>query len=365
MDKIMAHSSDFQHFQEGAKRLEIAMGGIPDRVPVYAQIHEFAMKEMGISARDFYTTPELLVPACLEITEKMGIDVAAVDYDVYNIEAEALGQKVIYFDDHMPDVDRATPLIRGPDDLYKIRTPDFDQDARFPMVLEVQSLWEKLTGVSPTLQFTAPFSLAANIRGIEPLIMDILTNPGFARGIFDAIVEEILTPWILFQKKCFPRAKAVGGADATASIPVLNLKLVEEWVVPYILKLRTICGPEVYVPNWIGERYLKDPVAMLDLKRQVSPDFVEGQDPDVAALRPEFYKTYAEEHDLPLVLGVGAGFLAQASPREVTARVKDYIQVGGANGCFALYLCNLGANTPAENIRAAIRTVHDFGKYNS
>jgi len=360
MDKIIAHPSDFQHFQEGAKRLETAMGGIPDRVPVFAQIHEFAMKEIGISARDFYTTPEILVPACLEITQKMGIDVAAVDYDVYNIEAEAMGQDVIFFDDHMPDVDRARTLIQGPDDLHKISTPNFDQDARFPMVMEIQTLFEKLTGVIPTLQFTAPFSLAANIRGIEPLIMDILTNPGFARGLFDAIVEEILAPWILYQKKYFPSTKAVAGADATASIPVLNLKLIKEWVVPYILKLRQICGPEVYVPNWIGERHLKDPAAMLDLKLQVSPDFVEGQDPDVAALGPEFYKAYAEEHELPLILGVGAGFLAQATPQEVKARVKHYIQAGGANGRFSLYLCNLGANTPVENIRAAIRTVHAF-----
>jgi hypothetical protein len=327
-------NKDYSSFQEGAKRLDDAMKGTPDRVPVYAQLHEFAMKELGIPPKIFYTTPEIIVPASLEVAEQYGIDVGFVDYDVYNIEVEALGQKVIFFEDHMPDVDRSAPLITGPDDLDKIRTPDFDTEGRFSTVIEMHAIFEKLTGVAPSLQFCAPFSMAANIRGIEQLIMDILLNPDFARGLFDAIVEEVLAPWILYQKEHFPNATSIGGSDASASLPILNLTLLKEWVVPYIQRLREICGPEVYVPNWVGEKYLEEPEEMLALKLLVSPDFLEGQDPDIEALGPAFYKEYAKEHDVPLVLGVGAGFLAQAAPGEVTERVKHYAEVGGKNGRF-------------------------------
>ncbi len=107
---------DYSSFQEGAKRFADAMKGIPDRVPVYAQMHEFAMNELGIQANTFYTTPEILAPAILEVAERYGIDVGFIDYDVYNIEVEALGQKVIFFEDHIPDVDRTAPLITGPED---------------------------------------------------------------------------------------------------------------------------------------------------------------------------------------------------------------------------------------------------------
>jgi len=188
---------NYYGFQEGAQRLDDAMLGIPDRIPVYAQIHEFTLNELGIPAKTFYTTPEILTPATLEITERYGIDVGIVDYDVYNIEAEGLGQKVIYFADHVPDVDRRVPLITGPDDLHKIKTPDFDTVGRFAKIIEIQSLYVKLTGLQPALQFCAPFSLAANIRGVENLIMDMLRNPEFSRGLFDAIVEEVLAPWSL------------------------------------------------------------------------------------------------------------------------------------------------------------------------
>lgn len=97
------------------------MNGLPDRVPVYAQIHDFARKELGVSAKEFYTNPKTLVSGNLEIMKEYGIDVPAIDYDVYNIEAEALGQKIIYSHDSSPSIDWAKPLIWDRSDLKKIK----------------------------------------------------------------------------------------------------------------------------------------------------------------------------------------------------------------------------------------------------
>ena len=120
-------------FQEGSRRYSAAMRGMPDRVPVFAQMHEFALNELKVSPKKFYVTPELLIKGSLDIMEAYGIDVAVLDYDVYNIEAEALGQAMIYSDMGMPDVDRTKPLIRDKNDLKKIRTPDFEKNGRFPV----------------------------------------------------------------------------------------------------------------------------------------------------------------------------------------------------------------------------------------
>jgi uroporphyrinogen-III decarboxylase len=357
-------SQDYNFFQEGAKRLEEAMIGFPDRVPVYAQLHEFALKQLGVSARDFYSTPDLIVNGALEITKSFGIDVASADYDVYDIEAEAIGQELIWDDENMPGTHPINLLINGPEDLPKIRTPDFDSAGRCAMVIETHALFRKVTGLEPTLSFCAPFSLAAGIRGISQLIYDMLEAPDFARNLFDRLTEEVIAPWILYQKKYFPNATSIAGSDATASIPILNPSMIREWVIPYIQRLRELCGPEVCVPNWIGEWRLENPEEMLDLKLTVCPHFIEGQDPDVEELGPQLYKRYAEKRDVPLVLGVGAAFMAQRNIEdEVTARVKQYIEVGGQNGRFALYLCNLGATTPPENVRAAVSAVRAFGEY--
>lgn len=356
--------TDYSGFKEGVARYRASMGGIPDRVPVLTQMHEFAMKELGISPRQFYTTPELLAAGTLEIMEKYGIDVPVLDYDVYNIEAEAIGQAVVYSDEHMPDVDRTRPLIRGREDLEKIKTPDFDTDGPCARVIETNRIFRSLIGGEEiTIRFCAPFSLAANIRGLEQVIMDTYIDPDFARILFDRITEEVLAPWILRLKKEFPKARAFSGDDAAGSLPIVSPELSREWVVPYVKRLRELCGPEVYVPNWVGEHYLKDPEEMLDLKHQVCPDFVEGQDPDVEKIGPERYRQYADKLGVPLILGVGASFLALSTPEEVTARVRRYIEAGGKNGRFALLLCNLGATTPPENVAAAVDAVHRYGIY--
>ena len=356
---------DYSSFLQGLRCFINAMNGIPDRVPVCAQLHEFAMQELGVTAREFYTNAELLATGTLEIHQKYGIDVPVLDYDVYNIEAEAIGQAINYTDTGMPDVDRSRPLIHDRDDLNKIRTPDFETDGRFRQVIAMNKLFNSLIGPGAvtTVQFCAPFSLAANIRGIEQLILDIYSAPGFARDLFDRITEELLAPWILRLQAEFPATQNFSGNDATASLPIVNLDILENWVVPYIERLREICGPQVCVPNWTGESLLDNPAEMLDLKRRVCPGFVEGQDPDVEKLGPQFYKEYAEENGLPLILGVGAVFLATATPAEVTERVRNYIDVGGENGRFALYLCNLGATTPADNVRAAVAAVRKYGAH--
>ena len=90
------NQKNFSSLLRGIRRFEAAMNGTPDRVPLFAQLHEFAMREIGVSARGFYSNPEILVPGTLETQMKYGIDVPVLDYDVYNIEAEAIGQKMKY-----------------------------------------------------------------------------------------------------------------------------------------------------------------------------------------------------------------------------------------------------------------------------
>ena len=358
-----AGSPDYAFFKEGIARLENALAGIPDRVPVFAQIHELAMKESGLDAPEFFSDPQCLVSSILSTAHKYGLDVPFIDYDVYNIEIEAIGQKIIYSKQNPPDVDRTDPLIKNRHDLKKIKTPDFAADGRFPMIVEMNTLYREWVDKDPTLNFCAPFTMAANARGIERLIMDIMTDPAFAKELFDRFTEDVIIPWILYLKEKFPTARSICGSDAMASLPIVNTSILQDWVIPYILRLREICGPQVYVPNWVGESYLRRPEDLLDLKLRVCPDFVEGQDPDVAKIGPAVYKAYAEKNKVALVLGIGAGFLALSKPVAVAERVKQYIEIGGKNGHFCLYLCNIGPTTPLENVRAAVEAVHTYGVY--
>lgn len=350
-------------FQEGFQWAADAAKGVPARIPIYAQLCESIPKEMGKSAAQVFQDPELLNVGTFTLCEKYGIDVPSVDFDTYNIEAEAQGQKLIFHDDIMPDIDRAHPLIQAEKDIGKIVTPDFDTAGRCPFVVEVYKVFEKLTQVKASMAFCAPFSLAANLRGIETLVLDMCLRPRFAHELMTRVTDELLIPWLEYLKGKFPHTPALVGADALASLPIVNIKLMDEFIAPYVERLRAACGPHVIVPNWTGERYAKNPLEVMDIRLRVNPSFVEGQDPDVEALGPQFYKAYADKHDLPLLLGVGAVFLRKGTPEEIFNRVKHYVTVGGENGRLWIYLCNIEPGTPMENIKAAVRAVHTYGTY--
>ncbi len=350
-------------FQEAFQWVLDAANGTPKRVPIYAQLCELIPGELGKSAREVFQDPELLNVGTFTVCEKYGIDVPSVDFDCYNIEAEAIGQKISFHDDIMPDIDRTKPLIREESDIGKIVTPDFDKAGRCSFVVEVYNVFEKLTGVKANMAFCAPFTLAANIRGIETLLMDMCLKPKFAHELMTRVTDELLIPWLEYLKGKFPQAPALVGADALASLPIVNIKLMDEFIAPYVERLREACGLTVCVPNWTGERHTKNPEEVMDIRLRVNPGFVEGQDPDVEALGPEFYKAYAEKHDIPLLLGLGAVFLQTSTPEEIFNRVKHYVEVGGKNGRFWFYLCNIEPGTPMENIKAAVDAVHKYGTY--
>lgn len=345
-------------FQAGASLMAEAMAGVSSRIPVLAQLHEFAAGHLGIPRREFFRRPEILVPAILEVERRFDLDVASVTYDVYNIEAEALGQPLAWTADGMPDIDRSRPLIRDRDDLPRIRTPDFDAADCCQRVLQLHGLFRRLTGLEPSLSVCAPFTLATNLRGIEQFLLDICTEPAFARDLLNRVTEEVLIPWVRYQQRAFPGATRVSAVDAVASPPIVSLGMLRDWAAAPTLRLREACGPAVATANWVGERCLPDPTAMLALKLQVGPGALWGQDPDVETLGPALYKRYAVRHDVPLVLGVGAAFVATASPAAVADRVHRYAEAGGPGGRFALYLCNLGASTPPENLAAAVEAAH-------
>ena len=360
----MGLKNNYTFLQEGEKRQEDANKGIPGRVPIIAQMPEFVRKELGLGPREFYSSPELIAAGTLEIMERYGFDSPYLDFDVYNIEPEGLGMEVLWSDESLPDLNYAKPLIIDENDLEKIKTPDFDSAGRFPHVLKMYRQYEKLTGgVLPPFRCSAPFTLAANLRGASNLLMEISLKPDFIRDLLDRITEEVLVPWLLRVKKEFPNLKEIGADDAFGSLPIVSPNIMRDWVMPPILKLRKLVGPEVSVSNWVGEHYLSNPEIVLEMKKQVSPNLIKAQDPDVEKLGPTIFKEFAKKHNMNLCLGIGASFLDSATPVEVEERVKNYLQIGAQGGRMTLYLCTLSAGTSPENVRAAVKAVHKYGTY--
>ena len=86
--------------------------GQPDFVPILAQINEHVVKLWGRKMREAYTHAEKFVEMNLGVFQYYRLDLPGFYYDIYNIEAEALGQRMNWEANRMPDIDRQNPLIR-------------------------------------------------------------------------------------------------------------------------------------------------------------------------------------------------------------------------------------------------------------
>jgi len=145
----------------------------PAHAAIGAQCNDHSAFLAGVPARQFFTDASTFARVQLLITEYYQLDVLSNFWDVYNIEAEALGQKIIYPSNGIPDVDRTRPLISAPADLDRLSPADPYRSGRMPWLRQFSRFFLEETGNVERVYFTAPFSAAVNIRGYENLVLDI------------------------------------------------------------------------------------------------------------------------------------------------------------------------------------------------
>ncbi|MDO9580828.1 MAG: uroporphyrinogen decarboxylase family protein, partial [Bacteroidales bacterium] len=264
-------------------------------------------------------------------------------------------------------IDRENFLIREHSDLERIRPPDFKKTARMPFVLEVMNRCYDL-GLTARIRFCSPFSLAANIRGIETLLMDILTAPQFAHRLLTFLTDEVLIPWVQAQREAIGQPKAMGsGADASACLPIVNVPILEEFVMPYVARMNEKIGPVISQGNW-GLSYLyrqpKHFRRMLELMAKMSPNLLLCADPDVASTGPDPYVKFACEKKVPLMLGVDSNLLQEGPIEKIVERCREYVQVGErVDRRLILFFNDIPVDTPPDHVHAAIAAARYFGKY--
>jgi hypothetical protein len=74
-------------------------------------------------------------------------------------------------------------------------------------------------------------------------------------------------------------------------------------------------------------------------------------------------KAFARGRDVYITAGIDATLLCEGPPHAIVERVKHYIDVLGRDGNFAIYLNQIPAETPAEQIHAAVAACHAYGQY--
>jgi 5-methyltetrahydrofolate--homocysteine methyltransferase len=353
-------------FSEGIKQYKAIMnGGEADFIPATTQMAEFCMKQGGHNGRRFFSDPELFVRGNLSVQQEFGCDLPDLVWDVYSVEAEALGGQMAWFDDLYPALDNTHPVIRDEKDLARIKSPDPFKAGRMPWVLEALQICRELSGYTHYIHYCAPINLAAQLVQFEKLIVAMQENPPFVHRLMTFIVEEVLAPYVNAYFKVLPDATIANGKDAVGSLPFITEDMLEEFSLPYLLKLRELCGnrPGVRCDNWWGDSFAASAEKFWETKLKVTPQYLKIQDPDCFRVGTDRARRFADEKGCALSFGAGTLILQKGTPEQITQRVHEYMEVGsrGPHGRkFFLYFCSFSAQTPAENVRIAIEAVKRF-----
>jgi uroporphyrinogen decarboxylase len=333
-------------------------------VLIAAQCNDHSARLAGVPAQRFFTDAVTFARTQLLTTAYYGLDAPNNLWDVYNIEAEAMGQKIVYPPDGIPDADRTDPLIKSPADLEKIRIPDPYTSGRMPWVHQINKLYLEMAGRPARAYFCAPFSLAVNIRGYENLVTDMAQRPNFAQRLFTFLCDEVLVPYIeAMRSQAGDPNLLADGNDAWASPPMITLDMMDEYVVSYTQRLRKKLGDKVVTRgNW-GDAKSRNPERFMAQKLKCSPRVLSVLDPDLHLVGPERVKAFANDRDVFVTAGIDATLLCEGPAKAIAERIKNYIDVLGRDGRFAIYLNQIPAETPPEHIHAAVAACHTYGRY--
>lgn len=349
----------------GRRRVSAAVTGTPDCVPIYAALTEHARYLFGIPARTFYTTPDVFVEAQLIVSKYYGLDLPAVHGDVINIEAEALGRKVMFRPRSAPLLEPGPPLYQTRSDVDAIPEIDPYRAGRMPFMLEVYRLVGKNTGLPAERWFTAPFSLLCMAQGYERIVRDVIYDPDFLHHLLAVLRERVLVPWIQASLQHPLPAWAAMGDDPWASFPVITLRMYEEFILPEVVALQQALRPNRYriavLGAW-GDSRDDNPTRLLE-KRVRMQGALRGLDPDVQRLGPELYARIANRHGVALGLGIDSRLIHDGPVEAIVTRVRDYISRAARNGRLTLMINNVPGNTPPEHIHAAVAAAHFYGQY--
>ena len=344
--------------REGAARAKRGALGLADRPPVYAQISHHSARLAGASTVEFFRDAKTFLRSELTADLFYGIDGPTIHYDVYNIEAEALGARLLWDEGQVPAVDPRRPLLDSPAAHERLRPPKPGQAGRMPYALEINARLQDL-GLEPKVRFTGPISLAAALLGLEGLMLAIQTEPDRVHALMRFLTREVVAPWIACQREgCGGRLTATG-SDALASPPLLGVEQVREFCLGYIQELERLAGGIRLAGLW-GESCVPEPRQLLDIKAAGSPASIQVLDPDVTALGPAYFRAYAREKDLSLVMGLDANLVGAGDLEHIRARARRFIEEGGRDGRFVLFINDVPFDSAPERVRAVVSTACEY-----
>jgi MtaA/CmuA family methyltransferase len=218
----------------GRERILTQLEGRPvDRLPCMPILMQFAADRIGVNYRDYATDHRVLVEGQLRVAEEFGLDHVNTMSDPAG-EAADCGAAVRFFPDQPPAIDEANALLADKSALARLRVPDPTAPGRMQNRLRALALYRERVRGEKLIEgwVEGPCAQAADLRGLNALMLDFHDDPNFVRDLFDFV----LTLELRFaREQVAAGAELIGIGDAAASL--VGPRLYDEFVWPYEKKM--------------------------------------------------------------------------------------------------------------------------------
>jgi MtaA/CmuA family methyltransferase len=209
--------------------LALLEGREVDHLPCMPITMQFACDRIGAKYRDYATDYRLLVEGQMRVAEEFGLDYVNTMSDPA-CEAADCGAKVVFPPDSPPALDESNALLADKAALARLKVPDPGGGGRMHDRLRALALYQERVGGDKLIEgwIEGPCAEAADLRGINTLMLDFYDDPGFVRDLFAFALEMELR---FAQAQVAAGAEMIGIGDAAASL--VGPKIYEEFVWPY------------------------------------------------------------------------------------------------------------------------------------
>ncbi|MBI3910222.1 MAG: uroporphyrinogen decarboxylase family protein [Armatimonadetes bacterium] len=216
------------------ERVLALLDGRPvDRLPCLPITMQFAAAHIGARYLDYATDHRVLVEGQIRIAEDYGLDYVNIMSDPA-CEAADCGAVVRFHPDQPPAIDESNALLMDKTALARLKIPNPTAPGRMGPRLQALALYQERVGGEKLIEgwIEGPIAEAADLRGINALMLDFYDDPAFVRDLFDFVLEMELQ---FAAAQVAAGAEQIGIGDAAASL--VGPRIYHEFVWPYEKKM--------------------------------------------------------------------------------------------------------------------------------
>lgn len=333
----------------------------PDRVPVFLTVLSHPSRVIGVTISEMRKNPEIAAKAVIQTSRTYETDCVYIYQDYGLLLGDIKGIKIRIPGDSPPSIeDYRLRNMKTWDDFVPPEFPDVSNPPdNLKILLEGTRLTCDQSGddIFTCFCVAGPFTLAALLRGVENLCMDIYDNPEGVKELINACTTFSLHTLIAGIEQGATMASI---ADPTASPNVISPAQFENFVKPSMKSL--IDGLCASFPN------MKIPVRLHicgDTTRIHHHMIETGA--DILSLDQAVNLKTAKESTYQRVCLMGnvdPSRLYQGTPAEIEEISKRCIEDAKEGGGFILASgCEIPPDCPLDNLKMLIHAARTYGTY--